>query len=87
VGEGYTNKEVARFGLGKKNEIVKMLYDFCKPHDLIVTNTSFKKRKTKLYAWKSPGDRKRYQIDYIMVMQRFRDSIRDVKTLSGAEID
>jgi hypothetical protein len=32
----------------------------------------------KLYTWKSPGDRKQYQIDY---------SFRDVKTLPGADID
>jgi hypothetical protein len=50
-------------------------------------NTCFKKRKTKLYTWKSPGDRKRYQIDYILAKKRFRNSIRDVKTLPCAEID
>jgi len=50
-------------------------------------NTWFKKRKTKLYTWKSPGDRNRYQNDYILVKQRFRNSIRDVKTLPGADID
>ena len=64
-----------------------MLNNFCKQHYLVVMNTWFKKRKTKLYTWKSPGDRKRYQIDYILVNQRFRNSIRDVKTLPGADID
>ena len=64
-----------------------MLIDFCKQHDLVVTNTWLKKIKTKLYTWKSPGDRNRYQIDYILVKQHFRNSIRDVKTLPGADID
>jgi hypothetical protein len=65
---------VEPFGLGKRNERGKMLIDFCEQHDLIVINTWFKKRKTKLYTWKSPGDRKRYQIDYILVKLRFRNS-------------
>ena len=64
-----------------------MLIDFCKQHHLVVMNTWFKKRKTKLYTWESPEDRKRYQIDYILVKQRFRNSIGDVKTLPGADID
>ena len=63
VGEGSTGKVVGPFGLGKINERDKMLISFCKQHDLVVTNTRHKKRKTKLYIWNSPGDRKRYQID------------------------
>ena len=50
-------------------------------------NAWFKKWKTKLYTCKSPGDRKQYQIDYILVKQCFRNTIRDVKTLPGADID
>jgi Metal-dependent hydrolase len=64
-----------------------MLINFCKQHDLVVMNTWFKKRKTKLFTWKSPGNKNRYQIDYILVKQGFMNSIRDVKTLPGADID
>ena len=49
-------------GLGKRNERGKMLIDFCKQHDLVAMNTWFKNRKTKLYTWMSPGDRKRYKV-------------------------
>jgi hypothetical protein len=87
VGEGPTDKVVGTFGLGRKNERGKMLIDFCKQHDLVVMNMWLKKRKTKLYTWKSPGDRNRYQIDYILVKQCFWNSIRDVKTFPGADID
>ena len=85
MGEESTDKVVGPFGLGRKNDRGKMLIDFCKQHDLVVINTWFKERKTKLYTWKSPGDRNRYQIDYILVKQRFRNSIREVKTLPGAD--
>ena len=57
VGDESTDKVVGPFGLGRRNERGKMLIDFCKQHDLVVMNTWFKKRKTKLYTWKSPGDR------------------------------
>ena len=63
VAEGSTNKVVGPFGLSKRNEIDKMLINFCKQHDLVVKRTWVKKRKTKPHTWKSPGDRKRYQID------------------------
>jgi hypothetical protein len=46
-----------------------------------------RKRKTKLYTWRGPGHWNRYQIIYILAKQRFRNSIRDVKTLPGADID
>ena len=85
VGEESTDKVVGPFGIGKRNERDKMLIDFCKQHDLVMMNTWFKEMKTKLYTWKSPGDRKRYQINYIPAKQRLKNSIRDVKTLPGAE--
>ena len=57
VGEGSTDKVVGPFGLVRRNERGKMLIDFCKQRDLVVMNTWFEKRKTKLYIWKIPGDR------------------------------
>ena len=40
-----------------------------------------------MYKWKSLGDQKCNQLDYILVKQHFRNSIRFVKTLPGADID
>uniref|UniRef100_A0A6M2DQT5 Putative endonuclease-reverse transcriptase n=1 Tax=Xenopsylla cheopis TaxID=163159 RepID=A0A6M2DQT5_XENCH len=87
VGEGPEEKIVGTHGLGKRNVRGNMLVDFCRRHDLMVTNTWFKKRKTKLYTWKSPGDINRYQIDYVLVKHRFRNSVKDVRTFPGADID
>ena len=87
MGEGSPDKVVGVPGLGKRNERGKMLINFCKQHDLVVMNTWSKKRKTKLYTWKSRRDRKRYQVDCTVVKKRFRNTIRDVKTLPGADID
>ena len=62
-----------------------MLIDFCERNGLIVTNTWFKKRKRRLYTWKAPGDWSRHQLDYILVKHRFRNSVKDVQTLPGAD--
>jgi Endonuclease/Exonuclease/phosphatase family. len=66
VGEESTDKVVGPFALCKRNARGKMLIDFCKQHDLVVMNMWFKKRKMKLYTWKSPGDRNRYKLITIL---------------------
>ncbi|PNF35720.1 hypothetical protein B7P43_G16162 [Cryptotermes secundus] len=55
--------------------------------DHYVTNTWFKKPKRRIYTWKAPGGWRRHQLDYILVKHRFRNSVKDVKTLPGAAID
>jgi len=52
-----------------------------------VTNTWFKKPKRRLYASKAPGDWSRHQLNYILVKHRFRNSVKDVQTLHGADIN
>ena len=63
MGEGSTNKVVGRFGLSKRSKRGKMLFNVCRQYHLVVTNTWLKKIKAKPHTWKSPGDKKRYQID------------------------
>jgi hypothetical protein len=64
-----------------------MLIDFCERNGLVITNTWFKKPKRRLYSWKAPGDRSPPQLDYILVKYRFRNSVKDVKTMPGADTD
>ena len=56
-------------------------------YGLIVTNTCFKKPKRRLYTWKAPGDWGRHQLNYMLIKHRFRNSVKDVQTLPGADID
>jgi hypothetical protein len=74
-------------GLGRKNHRGQMLINFCERNGLIVTNTWFRKPKRILYTWKAPGDRSRHQLDYILIKHRFRNSVNDVQTFPGADID
>ncbi|PNF33673.1 hypothetical protein B7P43_G12347 [Cryptotermes secundus] len=78
---------VGSHGLGRRNHRGQMLIDFCERNGLIVTNTWFKKPKRRIYTWKAPRDWRRHQLDYILVKHRFRNSVKDVKTLPGADID
>ena len=64
-----------------------MLIGFCERNGLNVTSTWFRKPKRKLYTWKAPGGRSRHQLDYILVKHRFRNSVKDVQTLPGADVD
>ena len=64
-----------------------MLVNLCERNGLIVTNTWFRKPKRRLYTWKALGDRSRHLLDYILVKHRFRNSVKDVQTLPGADID
>jgi len=78
VGDEPYRNIVGPHGLRKKNHRGQMLINFCERNGLIVTNTRFKK---------APGDRSRHQLDYVLVKHRFRNSVKDVQTLPGADID
>ena len=75
------------FGLGKRNDRGSRLVTFCDENDLIITNTVFKQHPRPLYTWKSPGDQSRYQIDYILINNRFRNSVKNVFTYPGADVN
>ena len=50
-------------------------------------NTFFEHPNRRLYTWKSPGDVRRNQIDYIMIRHRFQNSVRQCRTYPGADIE
>ena len=88
VGECRKGKTVGAYGLGTQNEGMRgeKLIEFCEQQQLWIANTWFQNHKRRLYTWKSPGD-KRYQIDFILINQRFKNSIKNAKTLPGADAD
>uniref|UniRef100_A0A8D8YQU9 Craniofacial development protein 2 n=1 Tax=Cacopsylla melanoneura TaxID=428564 RepID=A0A8D8YQU9_9HEMI len=80
------NDVVGRFGLGRRNVRGERLIEFCQKHKLILTNTFFKHHKRRRYTWKMPGDIARYQIDFIMVKQRFRNQVKDSRSYPAADV-
>lgn len=87
VGEGEEEGYIGKYGLGKRNERGQKLVEFCKRQNMVVTNTWYKQEKRRRYTWKAPGDSARYQLDYILTKQRYRNSVKNAKTLPGADAD
>lgn len=87
VGEGQEGAEVGQFGLGTRNDRGEKLVEFCRRNKLMIANTWFQHAKRRRYTWKMPGDRGRYQIDYILVRQRYRNAVKNACSYPGADID
>ena len=87
IGKGKEEQTVGHYGLGERNERGDRMVQFCKENELVVTNTFFKQHPRRVYAWQSPGDMYRNQIDYIMIKQRYKNSIKNVQTYPGADVN
>src|SRR6476469_5204864 len=87
VGEGKGDRVVGKFGLGERKDRGEKLIEFCKSQNLVITNTWFEQEKRGRYTWKSPGDLRRYQKDYILVRQRYRNSVKSSWSYPGADVD
>lgn len=85
VGEGSDEKVIGKYGLGKRNDRGQRMIEFCKKNNLVVTNTWFQQEKRRRYTWTKPGDTGRFQIDYILVRQRYRNGVKCSKSYPGAD--
>ncbi|XP_076347953.1 uncharacterized protein LOC143245476 [Tachypleus tridentatus] len=85
VGKNKIDKTVGPFGIGELNERGERLVDRCKEHDIAVMNTWFKNHPRRCWTWKSPGDRVRNQIDFILMQKRYRNSTTSCKSMPGAD--
>ena len=50
-----------------------------------MTSTWFQHEKS--LTWKAPGDVARYHLDYILVKQRYRNSVKNARTMPGTDAD
>ena len=79
------NSHIVIHGLGEQNERGVKLAECCISNDLTIDNTIFPHHPRGLYTWRSPGERTRNQIDYIMVKRWWRTSLLNVKTRPDAD--
>ncbi|KAL1446687.1 hypothetical protein WDU94_006588 [Cyamophila willieti] len=86
VGRGEDLPYVGQYGLGERNERGDRLVEFCAKNKFVITNTWFKHHNRRIYTYKSPGDRYRTQIDYIIVRERYRNQIKDSRSYAGPDI-
>ncbi|XP_050059858.1 craniofacial development protein 2-like [Aphis gossypii] len=87
VGENREGREVGDFCLGKRNERIERVVEFCRENRMIITSTRFQNPKRRIYTWKIPGDIARYQIDYILVKNRFKNQVTFCKAYLSADCD
>ena len=71
--------------LDNRNERGEFLIDFCETNNLILANTLLEQHPRRLYTWTLPDCTNRNQIDYIMINQKWKSCLKDVRTLSGAD--
>lgn len=86
VGSHTDNNAVGNFGLGEINERGENLIDFCNQNDMVITNTLFEVPLRRRYTWKAP-DKRRSQLDYILMKQRYRNQIKSCHSYPGPDID
>src|SRR6267154_1424476 len=77
---------IGEYGLDTRNERGEMLSSFCKNNKVMVTNTWFQQEKRRRYTWKHPGGIERYQLDYILVRQRYRNGVKCSRSWPGADV-
>ncbi|KAJ2942978.1 hypothetical protein O0L34_g15168 [Tuta absoluta] len=83
--DDHLRETVGKYGLGDRNERGEMWLQFCTENSLTIMNTCFQNHPRRLYTWIMPGDRARYQIDYIAIAKRWRSCITNTKTYPGAD--
>ena len=76
---------LGQYGLGERNEARDTLYSFCVENNLTITNTLFNHPKRRRYTWTASDGKTRNQINYIMVHNRWRTSIRNNRSYPGAD--
>ncbi|GFN98261.1 craniofacial development protein 2-like protein [Plakobranchus ocellatus] len=74
-------------GIGTVNERGSWLIEWCQINDFTITNTWYQNHPRRQWTWKSPGDRSRNKIDYMLIQKRFRNAIKTSKSPPGADCD
>ena len=85
VGEKRENKVVGPYGMGERNDNGELLIGFCKEEDLVLANTWFERRYKNRHTWESPDGKSKNQIDFILVSQRYRNSVKNAKVRPSAD--
>ncbi|XP_022180576.1 craniofacial development protein 2-like [Myzus persicae] len=69
------------------NDNGSRLANFALGKGLIIKSTMFLPKDIYKYTWVSPDGRHKNQIDHVLINNRFRNSITNVRTLRGADAD
>ncbi|KAK4880664.1 hypothetical protein RN001_008810 [Aquatica leii] len=76
---------VGQYGENVENDNGDRLIELCQQQALKITNGWFKHKNIHRYTWTQPTRQLKSIIDYIVVRQQFRPTIKDVRVWRGAE--
>ena len=68
IGQGREGDLVGNFGLGERNERGNRWLEWCEQWQQVILNTWYRQHPRFLWTWRSPGDRYRNQIDYVLLL-------------------
>ena len=71
--------------LETRNKRGRLLIEFCQRNKLCIMNTWFKQPKWRLNTWKASRDCNRYQLDYIIVTNCYKNSVKNAHAYLGAD--
>ena len=77
---------MGKHGLGQRNENGERLCKFCDMNELVITGTLFPPKNIHKATWVSPNRITRNQIDHVLINERLRDSVKDTRVYSSANI-
>ncbi|XP_055912883.1 uncharacterized protein LOC129946652 [Eupeodes corollae] len=87
---GADNYGMERFmgknGLGSRYENGDLLVDFCNANRLVIGGTVFKHKTCNKVTWVHPDGHTENQMDHIMIQQRWRKSMCDVRNIRNADV-
>ena len=63
----------------------RLLY-FCKENSLIVSNTLFKHKHSRKWAWTSPDHKSKNMIDLILIRDRWRSAVDNTRSFQSVDI-
>ena len=73
---------IGNYGLGKQSKRGQRLIEFCNENNMVIMNTWFQQPLHRPYIWKNPGDISRNQIDYFMINQKYKNCVKQARTLT-----
>ena len=84
VGDREKDGVLGRYGVPGVNENGERLVEMCSERRLIVGNTWFQKRMIHKYTWERENGMEKSLIDYVLVEERSKSSLKDVTVYRGA---
>ncbi len=72
-------------GCGVINNNGELLVDFWQNNNLVIGGTIFPHKDKHKLPWVSPDKRTVYQIDHILINNKWRTSMQDVRVYRGAD--